>query len=115
MAVAPSPPEFVRGDGIDAIAEFRAFISAVGYPAVAFLAELSEWHNFGTFEDVPESDSTGDKRNGLYRRIFGSWVVFYTAQPFPFRITVLHAARFNPPSFGVVQAEAALRLGRLGP
>jgi len=108
-----SPPEFVRGDGVNAVAEFRAFITAVGQPAVHLLADLSQLQNFGSFRDIPAADGQLTRMRGLYRRIVENWVVFYTAEPLPLRITVLHASRFDPPPFATVEAEAGQRLRRL--
>jgi|SRR5580704_2067805 hypothetical protein len=105
--------DFVRGDGVDAVAEFRAFVTAVGDVASTVLADLVWLHNFGTISDFPAADGRPSVNGGVYRREVQGWVVFYTTNPIPIRITVLYVSRVNPPPHATLEREAVARLARL--
>lgn len=105
-----SAPEFVRGKGVDAVDEFKAFVAAVGRPAVDLLAELVDRQNFGTPSEIPVSDGRATKIRDLYVRPVADWTVFYTTTRLPFRIIVLHV---SAKPFVVAEAEAERRLRQL--
>jgi hypothetical protein len=68
-------PEFVRGDGVDAVAEFVAFQMAAREPAAEALARLGWIGTFG-LDHVPTAHHVGPQ--GLYCHQDGGWGVFYT-------------------------------------
>jgi hypothetical protein len=109
-----SPPSFAKGGtNVDAVAEFRAFVGAVGEPAASFLAELADLQNHGVFSDIPKPDISATSVNGLYCRVLVGWAVFYTARRSPFEVTILHAGTLNPHPFHLRESEAAIRLNQL--
>jgi hypothetical protein len=108
--MALSPPYFARGGSVNAVAEFRAFVDAVGLPAVELLAELTSLHNSGDISDIPTSDKNATNVRGLCCRHVGGWAIFYATETMLCRITIIHAASLNPHSFTAVESEAANRL-----
>ena len=111
-----SLPYFAKGaPDVDAVAEFQAFMSAVGADAAHLLAELAYTHNYGSYDDIPEADIAASQVRDLCCRIVSGWAVFYRATSNPCRITILHAATTNPHPLHALESEAARRLSRLGP
>lgn len=108
-----SPPSFAKGGPVDAVAEFSAFIIAVGESGASLLAELSDLNSNGAFADIPASDSKATTASDLYCRVVDGWAVFYTARRYPFEITVLHVASLNPHPFRERESEAVRRLNQL--
>lgn len=108
--MALSPPYFAKGATVNAVAEFRAFVDAVGLPAVELLAELTSLHNSGDISDIPTKDKNATHVRGLYCRHIEGWAIFYATETKRCRITVMHAATLNPHSFSALENEATHRL-----
>ena len=106
------PPKFVRGKGVDAVAEFKAFVVAVEKPAAHLLAELIDIQNSGAPSGIPTADGAATSVRGLYCRKLNGWAVFYTFEPKPFRIMVIYVARLSPSPFSTLEGEAADRMRR---
>ena len=108
-------PYFVREQGlIDSVAEFRAFVDAVGSPAAQLLGELAGMHNFGVNLDTLCKDNAATTVSGLYCRKIESWAIFYVLSPNG-KVTVVYVAGQNPHPFSELENEAERRLRRLEP
>jgi len=70
MAAAPF---FIQGDGVDAVAEFSAFLDAVGEPASHLFAEFVDIQANGSLSDIPEADNAATHVRGLYCRQLAGW------------------------------------------
>jgi hypothetical protein len=111
--MTPRLPDFAKGEGCDALEEFKAFIGAMPEEAPHLLAELAYWLGEGSYEDIPKADRDATKITGLFCRKCGDWAVFYTAERKFFDITVVLAAPLGAKQFESLEAEAALRLHQL--
>jgi len=105
-------PQFYPPDnGIDVVAEFRAFIDQTERAGAEVLAELGEMQLHG---DISEADDTATTVTDLFCRRRGVWHVFYTAaKRIPFNLIILHVCKIaGPTDFASCEAEAARRLRR---
>jgi hypothetical protein len=117
-----NPPYFARGGDIDAVAEFTAFVTAVGDEAAFLLAELAVLHNHFYRGDIADQDRYATRARGLYCRQVADWAVFYTVRARIFGVTVVHVGNLkphrtsalDPDLFSALESEAATRLNRLG-
>jgi hypothetical protein len=109
--MARTMPSFVKGEAINAVAEYKQFAETVGDPAAHLLAELVHMHNEGSASDVPPADKNSTKVRGLNCRSIEGWVIFYTAQSVEnrFQVTILHVGNLALNSFGSLESEAEKR------
>src|SRR6266576_6155730 len=108
--MAEEMPYFAGGAN-DAVAEYEAFIKAVGDDAVHLLAELVRIHNQGSLSDIPTADKNRTNIRDLNCRCVEGWAVFYTARSTrnQCEITVLHVGSYEPNSFSALESEAEKR------
>jgi hypothetical protein len=84
---------YFAGGAVDAVAEYKAFIKAVGDDAVHLLAE------------------NRTKVRDLNCRYVEGWAVFYAAQSIRNRcqITVIHVGKYESNTFDALESEAEKR------
>jgi hypothetical protein len=120
-------PVFLRGDGFDAHAEYRAFLDAVEEPATHLLAEFVHIQNYNA--GVPPADVAATQVRDLFCRILTGWATFYIARRVPrrglpgpgrLRIGIVLVGKFRrrlpfaAPSIGTLESEAERRLRATG-
>ena len=105
--MADQMPYFAEG----ALAEYEAFIKAIGDDAVHLLAELIRLHNHGNSSDIPAADKNRTNVRDLNCRCVEEWAVFYAAQSTrnQCQITVAHVGRYETNSFSALESEAEKR------
>jgi hypothetical protein len=102
---------YFAGGSVDAVAEYKAFIKAVGDDGVHLLAELIRIHNQGNLSDIPTADKNRTNVRDLNCRCVEGWAVFYAAPSIRNRcqITVIHVGKYESNTFGVLESEAEKR------
>jgi len=117
MAAAPF---FIQGDGVNALAEYWAFIDAVGAPASHLLAEFVDIQKHGEITEFTAADYEATRVVGLYCRRLEGWAIFYIVRygsvPGQPRclIGIVRVGSLNPHSFDAMESEAETRLREYG-
>ena len=114
----PDAPLFIQGQGVDALAEYTAFLHAVGEPAAHLLAEFVHLQQNG-LSALRDADLNATQVIGLCCRVVEAWAVFYVAKEGSLsrntcRVGIVHVGRVNPPPFGQLESEAEKRLREYG-
>jgi hypothetical protein len=110
-------PWFIRGDGVDALAEYRAFLDAVGEPASHLFAELVDVQENGPLSSIiHNANNVATHVRDLYCRIIEGWAVFFHVRQAQNRcpIGIVHVGSLNPHPFDALKSEAQARLREAG-